>query len=135
MGSAKQLLVNLVAALAAREAPRRSGIEAFIPAMLLLAPVLGIPVFAILLTILRVATLDHPLVRQPYLPLGLDSLVAGLIIAAQMVQAWRGAIEARMADYDRLPPELRSALRLRSLVAVLATSIVGLVALLLVLRN
>ncbi len=131
----KQRLVNLIAALAASEPPRRTGIEAFIPAMLLLAPVLGIPVFAILLTVLRLATLDHPLVRQPYLPLGLDSLVAGLIIAAKVVQAWRGEIEARVAEHDRLAPAERAALRLRNLLAVLASSFVGLVALLVVLRN
>jgi hypothetical protein len=135
MEPVKRLLVNLIAALAAQEPPRRSGIEAFIPAMLLLAPALGIPVFATLLAILRIATLDHPLVRQPYLPLGLDSIVAGLIIAAQMVQSWRASLAVRMAELDRLAPAARSALRLRSRLAIVATSMVGLVALLVVLRN
>jgi hypothetical protein len=131
----KRTVVNLVAAIAAHEPPRKSGIDAYIPAMLLLSPLLGIPVFALLLVVLRLATLDHPLTRQPYLPLGVDSVVAGLIIAAQLIQVWRAAIELRIAELDRLAPKARRRLRLQYGLSMLAAAVGGLFTLLVVLRN
>jgi hypothetical protein len=60
--------------------------------MIILGPVLGMPVFATLLALVRLATRAHPLLREPLLPLGVDSTCAGFIIAAELVRVCAPAI-------------------------------------------
>jgi len=105
-------LVRVLAALGARPPPRRAGIDDFIPAMFALAPVLALPVFTLLLWIVRTATADQPGRREPLLPLAIDSLVVGAFIATGLVSRWRAAIDAQLAEFDRLPPPARLAWRL-----------------------
>lgn len=116
-------LVRVLAALGARPPPRRPGIDDFIPAMFALAPVLALPVFTVLLWIVRTATADQPGRREPLIPLAIDALVVGAFIATGLVSRWRAAIDAQLAHYDRLPPPARLAWRLWPilLLGVLAT--------------
>lgn len=107
----KRGLVRTIAALGAGAAPRRPGMDAFVPALLLLAPVLALPVFTLLLWIVRTATADQPGRREPLLPLAVDSVVVGLFIASSMVSRWRAAIDAQLEAHDRLDPGARLAWR------------------------
>ena len=131
----KRLLIQVIAAIAAQGPPRKPGIEAFIPAMIILGPVLGMPVFATLLAVVRLATRAHPLLREPLLPLAVDSTCAGFIIAAELVRIWRLPIETQLAIYDTLEPEARLRLRARYLTGALATSVLVLDLLWLMIRS
>jgi hypothetical protein len=131
----KRLLIQVIAAIAAHSAPRKAGIGAFIPAMLILGPVLGMPVFAVLLAVVRLITRMHPPLHESVLPLGLDSICAGFVIAAELVRIWRLPIETQLAIYDTLEPEARLRLRARYLTAALASCVLALDLLLLMVRN
>ena len=96
--------VRLVAAIAAQRSPRRAGIDALVPSMVLLGPLWGMPLFALQLIIIRLATQAHPLVRQPFLTLGIDSTCLGFIIAAELVGRWQVAIDVELAIYSNLDP-------------------------------
>lgn len=115
MSFVKVLCVRLLAAIAAGRAPRKPGIDAFIPSMLLLAPILAMPLFALQLLILRLATLAHPLLREPWLTLGIDSTGLGLIAAAELIQRWQVPIDAELAKYDLLDPRRRFRRRLQAM--------------------
>ena len=111
-------LVRALAAFGAGAAPRRPGIDDFIPAMLALAPVLAMPVFVLLLWIVRTATAGQPGRREPILTLAIDSLVVGAFIASGLVTRWRPAIDAQLERYDQLAPGSRIAWRLRTFAAL-----------------
>jgi hypothetical protein len=131
----KRLLIQVIAAIAAQSAPRKPGIGAFIPAMLILGPALGMPVFALLLATVRFITRTHPSLHQSLLPLALDSVCAGFVIAAELVRIWRLPIETQLAIYDTLQPEARLRLRARYLTAALVTCVLALDLLVLMVRN
>lgn len=76
--------------------------------MILLAPVLAIPIFALQLGILHLATLAHPLRRQPLLTLSIDSLGIGVIVAAELIDKWAALIDAELAASDHRPARERS---------------------------
>jgi len=135
MAQIKRLLIQVIAAIAAHGAPRKPGITAFVPAMIILGPVLGMPVFATLLALVRLATRAHPLLREPLLPLAVDSTCAGFIIAAELVRVWRLPIETQLAIYETLEPQARLRLRARYLASALAVSVLVLDLLLLMVRS
>lgn len=115
-------LVRVIAALGAGRKLRRPGIEDFIPAMLALTPLLALPVFTLLLGILRFATRDTPGRREPLLPLALDSAVIALFIASSLVVRWRPAIDAALQRHDALAPEAQRAWRLLPRVMLVAAT-------------
>jgi hypothetical protein len=131
----RRLLIQVIAAIAAQEPPRKSGIDAYVPAMIILGPIFGMPVFALLLGVVRLATQAHPLLREPLLPLGVDSTCAGFIIAAELVRMWRVPIEVQLAMYDTLERHARLKLRARYLTGALASSVLVLDLLLLMVRE
>ena len=115
-------LVRVIAAFGAGRELRRPGIDDFIPAMLSLTPLLALPVFTLLLGILRLATQDTPGRREPLLPLALDSAVIGLFIASSLVVRWRPAVDAALQRHDSLAPAARRAWRLLPLALLVATT-------------
>jgi hypothetical protein len=135
MTSFKQLMVNLIAAIAADRATRKSGIEVYVPAMLLVGPLLAMPLFVLLLSLLRLLTSAQPLRHEPYFALGVDSLCLGAIAAAELIRIWRVPIEAKLAEYGRLDPRVRTAQRVQWLLWGVATFILMLALLLLALER
>lgn len=121
-------LVRVIAAFGAGRRLRRPGIDDFVGAMLALTPLLALPVFTLLLSILRFATRDTPGRREPLLPLALDSAVIGLFIASSLVVRWRPAIDAALERHDALEPAARRAWRTMPLLALLVTTAVLLAA-------
>jgi hypothetical protein len=118
----QRLLVDLIAAIAAQPAPRKPGIHAYVPAILALGLVLGLPLFLALVAVLRLLSWAHPVVKLPYLDFGLMAACGGMIVMDELVRRWRAPIEARLAVYDALEPRARSALRVRTLAAGLAAA-------------
>jgi hypothetical protein len=111
----KTWVVELVAATASGRPPRPPGIDALIRSLLCLAAGLATPLFALQLGLVRLATLSHPLAREPLLTLAIDSSGAGLILAAELIRIWRPDIDRRLAASDALPPSVRRWWRLRTL--------------------
>lgn len=117
-------LVRVIAALGAGRELRRPGIDDFIPAMLLLTPLLALPVFTLLLGLLRLATRDTPGRREPLLPLALDSAVIGLFIASSLVVRWRPAIDTALQRYAALDLAARRRWRLMPVSTLLVSTAV-----------
>ncbi len=135
MPTPKTWVVELVAAAASGRPPRPPGIDALIRSMVCLAAALAVPLFALQLGLVRLATLSHPLAREPTLPLSIDSTGAGLILAAELIRIWRPDIDRRLAVCDALPPAVRRGWRLRTLLmgaavvaGMLAAAYYGLIA-------
>jgi hypothetical protein len=124
MNLVKNILVNLIAAIAARPPPRKSGLDAYVAAMIWLAPALGLPVFFGLLGVLWLATYADPIAQQPYLDFGAVAIVCGMMLVEWLVKRWRDSIEAVLSCYDQMPNPAR--LRRRAL--ILTPALVALLA-------
>jgi hypothetical protein len=126
----KRLFLDMIVAAAARPPPRAAGIDGLVASMLLTGPLLGIPIFMGQLILLRLATHRHPLLREPYLTLGSDSICIGIIAAAELMRIWKNPIESQLAACDRLGP--RERLRFRAAVFVRAAAAAAVLIMLLV---
>jgi hypothetical protein len=121
----RMLLVDLIVATAAG-APRGPGREHCVAALLWLGLGLAMPIFLVLRAVLHLITMAHPVARQPDVDFALVALCGGLIVATELVRAWRAPIEARWASVERLPPQARRQWRLRVLAGGVAASLVAL---------
>jgi hypothetical protein len=111
----KRLLVELIAALAAQAPPRKPGIHAYVPAIMVLGPVLGLPIFLLLVAVLTLITFTHPGRQLPLIDFALMAGCSGIVVVDEMVRRWRAPIEARLAAYDALDAAARGSLRARIL--------------------
>ena len=107
MKTARQALVEVIAAFAALGTKRGPEAGQRIAAMLLLAAALTLPLLAIFLLVLRLLTHAHPLVKQPYLDMGLEAAVFSAIIASELLRRLHADIDAQVAFLDSLGPALR----------------------------